>query len=217
MTTLEVIRFRDVLPVTSIPRLVPGLSVPTVELKGEDFRSAETVFINDSPTPEFIIVDRKTIYAQIPTGVRQVRTLSVLSSNFTKTTQASKIDYQVGTKTRSISGLLKLVQLFIKILLQSPGSDIFDPEIGGGLQDLIGAITSTKRQDKVLGAISKAISSTESQIRRAQLDTPELPLSERLLSATLLDLQMLENLDEARARVQIDNVAGETGLAALDL
>jgi len=217
MTTLEVIKFRDVLPVSLIPRLVPGTPDLTVELKGEDFRSAEVVSINDLSSPEFVIIDKQTIYAQIPTGIDQIKTVSVISSNFTTTKTASKILYQVGSKTHSISGLLKLVQLFIKVLLQSQGSDIFNPELGGGLQDLVGRITSTKRPDKVLGAISQAIGQTESQIRKAQLDTPGLALTERLLSASILDIHMLESQDEARARVQIDNIVGQTGVAALEL
>lgn len=217
MTTLEVIKFRDVLRASSIPRLVPNMAVPTLEIKGEDFRSAETIIINDSKAPEFVIVNKQTIYAQIPEGTKQIRTISILSSNFTTTSIASKVTFQVGTKTKTVSGMLKLVQLFVKVLLQSPGSDVFDQDIGGGLQDLIGLITSTKRSDKVLGAISQAVSQTESQIRRAQLDTPGIPLTERLLGATLLDVHMLENLDEARARVQIDNVAGQVGVAAIEL
>jgi phage baseplate assembly protein W len=216
MPTLEVIKFRDVLRVASIS-LVPNVPVPTVSLKGADFRSVESVSINDSPSPEFIVMDKQTIYAQLPDGIRQVRTVAVLSSNFTTTEKASRVLFQVGTKTKTITGLLKLVQLFVKILLQSPGSDIFDKDLGGGLQDMIGQLTSTKRNDRLLAAISQAISQTESQIRRSQLDSPEIPLDERLLSATLLDIRMFQTLDEARARIQIDNVVGQRGEAAIEL
>lgn len=217
MSTLEVIKFRDVLAASSIPRLVPGLSVPTLELKGRDFRFAESVQLNDVSVPEFIVVDKQTIYAQIPLGVQQIRTVAIISSRFTTTKKASRVIFQIGNKTQKISGLLKLTQLFTKVLLQSPGSDVFDPEFGGGLQDLVGKITSTKRSERVLAAIAQSIQQTTSQIRRAQLDTPQLPLEERLLSATLLDVRTVQSLDEARARVQIDNVAGQTGVSAIEL
>lgn len=217
MSTLELIKFRDVMQVTSIPRLVPGVTVPTIEMKGNDFRAAETVSINDIPSPEFIIVDKQTIYAQIPDGVGTVRTVSVISNNFSTTQPASKILFELGNKTQKITGLLKLMQLFIKVLLQSPGSDIFHPSMGGGLQEMVGRITSTKRSDRLLAQITQAIDQTKSQIRRVQMNTPGLPLTERLLSATLMDIRMVQTLDEARARVQIDNVAGQTGLQALEL
>ena len=215
--TLELIKFRDVLRVLSIPRLVPGVDVPTVELKGNDFRSAETVAINDLPSPEFIIIDRKTIYAQIPEGVDAVKTVSVISNNFSTLKPASKVIFRLGDKTQTISGLMKLVQLFIKILLQSPGSDIFSPGTGGGLQEMVGRLTSTKRADRLLAQITQAIDQTKTQIRRIQMDTPGIPLTERLLNATLLDIRMVQTLDEAHARVQIDNVAGQTGLQAIEL
>ena len=197
MSTLEVIKFRDILRVASVS-LVPGLPMPTVELKGDDFRSVETVSINDSSVPEFILIDKNTIYVA-------------------EAVKKNKVIFQIGTKSKKISGLLKLVQLYTKILLQSPGSDIFDPDMGGGLQDMVGRLTSTRRNDRMLAAISQSISQAEAQVRRAQLDAAEIPLEERLLSATLLDIRMFQATDEARARILITNVAGQRGEAAIEL
>lgn len=217
MTTLECIKFRDVLPVLAIPRLVPGVPVPTVELKGTDFRSADTIAINDVPVESFIIVDKQTIYAEIPPGVSSVRTISVISNQFTTLQKRSLVLFQIGNQSQKISGLLKLTQLFTKVLLQSPGSDIFQPDIGGGLQDMVGRLTSTKRADRLLAQISQAIDTTERQIRRSQLRRADIPVTERLLAATLLDIRMIQTGDEAHARVQIENVAGQTGIQAISL
>jgi hypothetical protein len=214
--TIEVIKFRDVLKVDAIPRFVPGLQ-RTVELKGQDFRTAESVFINEAPAKEFVIVNRSTIYAQLPDGVDGIRTVSVLSSDFTKTSVGSRIEFKLGSKTKKIEGILKLVQLFTKILLQSPGSDIQDPEIGGGLQDMVGFVSSTYRTEPILAALAKAVALTGEQIRRSQLGLSGLPLSERLLSASVLDLHIDRGTDEARCRFQIDSVAGQSAVTALDL
>ncbi len=214
--TIEVIKLRDVIRVRAIPRFVPDLP-RTIELKGEDFRAAENVMINDVNAKEFLIVNPTTIWAQLPDGVTAIRTVSVLSSNFTKTAEASKVEFRFGTKTKKVDGILKLVQIFSKILLQSPGSDIFNPSDGGGLQDLVGLVVSTHRSEPVLAAISKAVSVTAQQIRRSQTGLSGLSLSERLLSATVVDLSMQRNTDEARARVQIDSVAGQSAVAAFDL
>lgn len=217
MTTLEVIKFRDILPVQAIPGFVPGVPIPTIELKGSDFRYAETISINDTPASSFIIVDKQTIYAEVPPGIEAIQTVSVISSKFSTLTPASKVLFRVGEKTKTISGLMKLVQLFVKILLQSPGSDVFNPSLGGGLQDMVGRLTSTKRSDRLLAQITQAVDQTRKQIRRSQLNTPGLPVEERLLSATILDVRMIPTLDEAQVRVQIDNVAGQTGIQALEL
>lgn len=217
MTTLEVVKYRDVLPVQAIPRLVPNVPVPTIELKGTDFRYAETIVINDVPSPSFVIVDRQTIYAELPTGVSFVKTISVLSGRFSTLTKSAKVLFQIGEKSQTVSGFFKLVQLFVKILMQSPGSDIFNPDLGGGLLDMAGRMTSTKRADRMLAQITQAVDQTEKQIRQAQLNAPGLALEERLLSANLLDVRMVQSLDEAHARVQINNVAGQTGVQAIEL
>lgn len=214
--TIEVLKFRDVIQVTGIPRFVPGLR-RTVELFGTDFASAEQVFINDIQVIEFVIVNRTTIWAQLPDGVDALQTVSVLSSNFTKTAIASKVIFQFGTKTRTVDGILKLVQLFTKQLLKTQGSDIFARNDGGGLQAVTGLITSTHRTDPILSAITKCVSVTAQQIRKNQLSVSGLPMSERLLAANVVDLQMDRTVDEARARIQIDSVAGQSAVTALDL
>ena len=140
-----------------------------------------------------------------------------MANQVAEAVKKNKVIFQIGTKSKKISGLLKLVQLYTKILLQSPGSDIFDPDMGGGLQDMVGRLTSTRRNDRMLAAISQSISQAEAQVRRAQLDAAEIPLEERLLSATLLDIRMFQATDEARARILITNVAGQRGEAAIEL
>jgi hypothetical protein len=214
--TLEVIKFRDVVRVTAIPRFVTRTPL-TVELNGDDFSAAETVLINDAAVPEFIIVNKNTIYAQLPANIQTVRTLQVVSSNFTRTAEASRIDYKIGTTTKKISGILKLTQLFIRWLLTSPGSDVFNQESGGGLQDVAAIVSNTGRSEPVQAATVRAVSLTSEQIRRSQLSTPGLPLDERLLAATVLDLGSIRTTDEVRVRIRLESVAGEDAIAALVL
>lgn len=215
--TLEVIKFRDVIRVSGITRFVPNLVDPTIELTGEDFSSVESVSINDVPAPEFFIVNQTTIWAQLPDGQGSIRSISVLSGSFTRTALASLVSFKIGTKTKGIEGVLKLTQLFTKWILQSPGSDVFNPERGGGLQDLAGRMSSTHKLDPILGSITRAVEKTANEIRRAQLNVGRLPLSERLLAATLVDVAVAAPLQEARAKVRIDNMAGDSAVSALQL
>lgn len=215
--TLEVIKFRDVIRVTDITRIVPNILPITIELKGKDFGSVEQVKINDAQVPEFVVVNQQTIWAQLPSNMRSVRTLEVVSSNFTKSAEASRIDYSVGTKTKRISGILKLTQHYVMWLLKSPGSDIFNPEDGGGLQDIVGTMATTHKPGQLLGALSRAISRTNEQIKSAQLAAPRLPLDERLLDGKVLDIGTIRNTDEARVRVKIESVLGSEAVAALVL
>jgi hypothetical protein len=215
---LEVIKFRDLLPVQGIPRFVPGFALPTLEIKGDDFRTVEKILINEVPAPEFIIVNKHTIYVQLPDAARnKISNIQVVSSKFTKTNHYSVIQYELGTKTKTVSGLLKLVQLFVKWMLQSPNSDIFNPARGGGMQELVGKVQTTKTMDSVASAISRAVSNTVTQIRAAQVNTQGLPLDERLLGAEIQDIQIFEKQMEARVKISIRSVAGQEAVAALEL
>jgi len=218
MPQLEVIKFRDLIPIQSVPRYVPGFDNPTIEITGEDFSSAASILINEVPAPEFIIVNKHSLYVQLPEAAQNgISTIEVLSSKFTRTTSSSKISYEIGDKTRTVSGILKLVQLFTKWIMQSPDSDIFNPERGGGLQELVGNFSSTKQMDRILTALTRSVGNTVTQIRASQSNIPSLPLDERLLSAEIIDLDVYAQQMEARARVFLRSVAGDEALASLEL
>jgi len=214
---LQVIRFRDLLPVQGIPGFVEGLSPPTLIVKGEDLSTTEVVLINQVPSPEFMIVNKSTIWAQLPDGMRRISQIEVLSSKFTRNTTSSKVDFEIGNKTRTVEGVLKLVQLFTKWVLQSPGSDLLNPARGGGLQNIVGKLTTTRDMQPVSASITRAITTTVTQIRAAQINVPRLPLSERLLSASLVDLKVYEAQMQAMARVSIQSVAGSEAVSELVL
>jgi hypothetical protein len=214
---LEVVRFRDLLPVLAIPGFVKGLTPRMVELRGADFSSAERVNINETPSPEFMIVNKTTIYAQLPDSNGPLSSIEVLSSKFSRDVESALLSFEIGGKTRKVEGILKLVQLFTKWILQSPGSDLFNPSRGGGLQQIVGKVTTGKDMQPVFASITRAVNATVSQIRAAQINVSELPLSERLLSANLLDMKVYEEHMQARARVSLQSVGGAEAVAALVL
>jgi hypothetical protein len=215
---LEVIKFRDLLPVRTVSRFVPNMPEPTLEILGDDLSSAVTVYINEVASPEFIIVSKKKIWAQLPEAARSsIRTIEVVSGGFTKTSVPSKVLFEIGDKTGTLTGILKLVQLFTKWMLQTPGSDIFNPGRGGGLQEIAGKVTSTKKMEPLLATITKAIDVTSEQMRVSQANVRGLPSNERLLGANLLELNVIEDQMEARARISLKSVAGESAVTSLQL
>jgi len=216
---LEVVKYRDLVGVKSLSRFVPGMSEPTLEVIGEDFENVEEVRINEVQSPEVIILSRTTLWAVLPVGARsKISTIEVISSTFTKTNKASKLQFKIGTTPKRVSGILRLVQLFTKWMLQSPGSDLFNQEMGGGLQDLVGKVTTTKGMEPVMSAIAQSIDRTATQIRTAQLRSQgSLSPDERLLSADLVDFGIFEDKMEAQARVRIRSMSGQAAVTNLSL
>jgi hypothetical protein len=215
---LEVVRYRDLVPVSNIPRFVPGLGYPTIEIIGDDFSSVERILVNEVNAPEFIILTKHKMYVQLPPAAyERITTIEVLSSKFTKNSEGSKVSYELGSKTRTVEGILKLVQLFMKWMLQSPGSDIFNLDRGGGLQDMAGRLISNRTMDTIVSAVSRAVTSTTSQIRTAQNNVRGLPASERLLSADLVDISVFDKQMQAQVKVKITSVAGADAVSSLEL
>jgi hypothetical protein len=212
---LEVIKLRDLITVTQITRFVPGTTDLTIEVTGEDFSSVEEVLVNDVNAPEFMILNKTTMWVVLPDAAKnRISHIEVLSSGFTKTIQGSKLQYKIGNKTRTVTGILKLTQLFTKWLLQSPGSDVFDPSRGGGLRTMIGQLTTRTMEPAMVG-ITRAVSTTTTQIREAQATQTALPMNERLLSAETKSVKIYEQQMEARAVIDIKNMAGEDAMSSL--
>jgi hypothetical protein len=215
---LEVVKFRDLVPVSSIPRFVPDLGYLAIEVRGEDFSSVERVYINEVLAPEFIIIDTHTMYVQLPEAAQSsISSIEVVSSSFTRFASGSKISFELGNKTKTTSGLLKLVQLFTKWMLQSPNSDIFNPERGGGLQELVGKLDTDAQMNVVLSTVTRSVQNTVTQIRTVQANTPGLPLDERLLSAEVVDFIVQKAQMSAFVKVSIQSAAGQTASATLAL
>lgn len=204
---LEVIKLRDIVRITNVPGLVPGLFPPTLELRGEDFSSAAIVIVSGIEVSEFVIVDRFTIYAQMPPNLSSVHSIEVLSSNFTKVAQASRIEFRIGTRPKSVKGLLKLSQHFLMWLLKDPISDAFTPGQGGGLQQIAATIVHSGNALQLRSSVSKSVSATSDQIRRAQASVRNLPLDEKLLSAEILSIGQ-QSADEVRVRLRLISMAG---------
>lgn len=214
---LEVVKYRDILPIRILTGFVSGASQPTLEVKGEDFSSAETVFVNDVEA-SFSVINGNTIHVVVPEGmVNALRDLEVVSSKLTRTHKGSRLIFKIGTTPKSVSGILSLLQLYTKWLLQDPGSDIFNMSRGGGLQSIIGRAIETQKMENIISAVTRAVSTTASQIQAAQAQAPNLPLDERLLEASLVDIQRYENTQELLARVQVTSLAGSEAVTSLVL
>lgn len=218
MYQLEVIKFRDVIKLRNVTRFVPDQDTPTIEVVGEDFRHAEEVYLNKVRVPNFVIVSQGVLWIEVPDGMEHsLQEVEVISSDFTFTAAASRVAFHVGDRQRKVTGILALLQLFTKWLMQDPGSDIFNMGRGGGLQRAVGGIVSSNKNETVLSAITRAVSATTGQIQAAQSGAVGLPLDQKLLSATLIDVRRLEKDMEVIARVQVDSMAGASALGAVTL
>ena len=215
MLDIKVIAIKDVLAVSEVG-FVPNFTPRTLDMRGEKFLQADEVYVNSFPSPEFIIISDNKILAQVPNSQLEttITSVTVLSTK-PSADRSSFLHFEVGSTISSLRGLEKLVQLFTKMLIQSPGSDRFHPDEGGGLLNLVGSNVG-KNQGKTLSAsLVSAVNRTRDQLMKKQSVITRLPPDERLLRADVQSVGYNPNTTTLVARVSVGAYSGRQAVANL--
>jgi hypothetical protein len=109
------------------------------------------------------------------------------------------------------------VQLFLKVLLQSPGSDIWDRKAGGGALKNIGETFGAEEGADIVSDFVIAVDSTSRQIIAIQGREPNIPRDERLLTSQVLSVGYDRDMSALLAKVEITSQAGRAATANLEL
>jgi hypothetical protein len=200
--------------VTNVPGAVPRM----LDIRGPDFRTAQRVEVNEIPVPTFVVSSRTRVLAQVPESQENeyIRTITVLSSGFTKTV-TSKVKFELTLAPKKVSGLQLMMQTFLLYLLRSPGSDAWYPNTGGGIQKLIGSYFSRDNSGAVTAAFTLAVSRTRSQIISMQASNVRLSVDEKLASAKVLEAVFNVNQTALVARVELVAQSGKKAIVGVEL
>lgn len=215
MIDLKILAIRDLLTITAV-EYAQNVSPLSILITGEKFDEASKVVINDLEAPEFMVLSRNRILAQIPDSQRTsvITKLAVLAES-PSVKRSSLLLFELGTSFRSLQGVERMVQLFVKLLLQTPGSDKFDPNLGGGLMSIIGKNISRHDSKSVQAAVVGAVSRTRDQILTLQGRDNRIPSDERLLTAKTEAIGFDPSTTTVAARVAISAVSGRQAVANL--
>ncbi len=214
---LQFIQFQDALPITGVDE-IPDLFPRSLEISGIDFRNATEVLINESTSPSFVIASKNKILAEVP-GVDKrttIRNVSILSADFTATVQ-SRIRFRFGQDPKKLTGLKAMMQVFLKLLFTTNGTDAFAPQMGGSGLKNIGRSFDVGQGSTIVSDFAIAVRRTEQQIKALQSKQPRLPDDERLAAARLLNAKFDVNLTALLARVELIAQSGKLAYANLEL
>jgi len=198
-------------------RVAPG-PPRTVSVVGQDFRAVETVLINQVGSPDVVVVSKNTLIAQVPSSVvnDRITSVSVLSTRLTLSAR-SLLKIRIGQTPGRVSGILRLLQLFIKVLFTTPGRDIFSPRLGGGGLRNVGSTYGAGQGQAIVNDFIISVDTTSKQIIAMQGRSSAIPRDERLLSAQVLSATFDKSLGGINAAVRISSQAGQTGVANVEL
>lgn len=193
-------------------KVVSGSNPLTLDVVGKDFRSVDEVVINDIASPNVTVLSKTRLLAEVPEivsdGFQPMRIL-VLSRNLTITPR-SILKFKIGRTPSKVRGILKLIQLFLRVLFTTPGSDIFSPRLGAAALKAVGSTFGKDQTGAIVSDFIVAVDTASRQIVGLQGRDPSLPLDERLLAAKVRSA----NFDPSQAAlivsVEVTSQAGTT-------
>jgi hypothetical protein len=196
---------------------VPGLPVRTLDIYGEDFRAVEDVLMNQMSVPSFVVLSKSRLLAEVPTPLvhSTITSISVLSRKLSVSPR-SYIRFNIGRTPSKTRGILKLMQLFLKVLLTTPGSDIFAPKAGGGALSHLGQSVGTNEGSDVVAGIIVSVDSAARQIIQVQGRNQSIPPDERLMSAKVLSAGFNKNETAILVGIELTSQAGRSAVARFE-
>lgn len=215
MVDLQFIEIRDILGVIRA-EVAYGIEPASILIYGNDFRSAYEVYVNDAKCPEFLIDSNKKILAQLPESQagQPLRTVAVISSKLTRTDR-SKIVFRIGDNPCTVTGIERLIQTFLKLVLQGP--DIFMPNIGGRLLASVGKQLSSVNGASLVTDFQLAVNRARTQLLALQARDSGLNYEERLLFARVIEAKFVPSELALLGKLHIGNQAGSSSVVGLGL
>lgn len=218
---IQFVRFNDALSVTSVAE-VPGSDPRSIRVSGPDFSTVLEVEINGDLSPSFILpqnsVDhnKTLLWAQVPDTQKDqpIRSVVVISSEF-RLVRESIVTFAFGREPKKVSGLLQLMQSFVKILLTTPYYDAFMKAVGGGVLDVVGTNAGSEMGSNLTSSVARAVSAASAQLQAMQSRQSGLTDDERLLTANLLSCQYNTDITGLDVRVELIAKSGKTAIASL--
>jgi len=121
------------------------------------------------------------------------------------------IEFAFNPTRSGVSGLERLVQFFVKILLQSP--NIYS-NLGGGM---LKALNSSRDASSLTADLQLAVNRARSQIIAQQAASPAIPLDEQLKDARLLHSEYNAGKLALTGTIAVDNRSGKSSVVGLGL
>lgn len=211
---LQVVFPQEAIQVTSVRR-VPGTSPVVFDVGGTDFSAVDEVLLNEVVARDFAVLSRTRLLVTSPDGVTgPLQSVAVTSRRLVMTDQ-SYLRFRLSNVPSKVSGVLRLVQLFTKILFTTPGSDVFNKRLGAGALRNIGRTFSKADTGGIVSDFVVHVENTSRQIIAIQGRQPGLPPDERLLVSRVTSARFSAAESAMRVAVEITSQAGRSALANL--
>jgi hypothetical protein len=182
---------------------VPNSNPVAIHLIGLNFDQASNVVYNGLLTTSFYAPNPQNMIVQVPASQIGSDLLSLQVYGDVPIVGATTgVSFQVFSPFRALKGIELLTQAFLMELISSPGTDLWNPQDGGGLRKSVGQSTPAD--------ITQAVQRAQASVLRKQATYNGLKPAEKLLSAKLLGVT--QTATTSSAQLQVLNVLNQSSL-----
>jgi hypothetical protein len=197
-------------------RFVFGSNPPVLDINGQDFRAVDDVVINDQKSLGWAVLSKTRMLAILPAGVAPALVSSInITSRKLVVTDKSILKFQISTTPAKATGILRLMQLYVKLMLTTPGSDIFDKKTGGGILRFLGSTSYGAEGGDIVRRFVVSNDLVSRQIITIQSRQPSLPPDEKLLAAKVLSARFSRQQSALLAATELTTQAGRSAITNL--
>lgn len=205
--------FQSVAKVSDLAIFSGGSSV---DIRGKDFSGASAILINGYKAPVFVVLNDTRILADMPPAQigAPIQTVSVLRTSVLNS-EDTVISFEALVPSPAVTSATYLVQRVLKKLLTTPGSDLFEPQSGGGLLSLLGAIPADS--SGVYSLVALRVRAVVEDIIAGQTANIGTPPDERLSLVEVVEAAYSEQDSSLDVRLRIVASSGVSVFAGVAL
>jgi hypothetical protein len=174
----------------------------------EDYRSVVMAVINDFVIEDLAMYSRDLLI-YVPTELdasEDIRYVALISEE-TVTSDETVLRIGLGVIPGEIEGIDRLIQLFVKVLFQTPGTDIYHKTIGGGLLRIRRNSTISGDYNAISSEIAAAIRKADQDVKAMQAGLT-IPSEEKLVSTEILRIRPDPNTQDINVLLALKNLSG---------
>lgn len=213
---LQVVFPQEQIPLSSI-RLATG-TTNLLDITGQNFESTESVLINQVESQNFIVLSRTKLLAEIPDVVLNDRITDIIVlARQLALTRRSLLKFTLTKNPQMVTGLMKMVQLFLILLLNTKGTDKFEKRRGASALVNIGQSFGAAESQGVVGDFVIAVDTASRQMVGMQGRNQTIPRDERLLIAKVVQARFNKELGALIVSVELTSMAGRAAVANLEV
>ncbi len=146
-----------------------------------------------------------------PQNLQTGETYDLYVCKFNEGYPIGKIDFQVGDTPRKITGIQKVAQLFVKLLLTSKGSDLIYPQFGTAFSEYTVGANLGSNQDELTAVIESSVQDAYTQAAKI-LNTTSASDESSLDSVNLLGVDYTDGMS---VFLELTTKAGAKGVISL--